>query len=262
MMTAVDSSVERIHAHLAAVGAEALTWCKPAYFDRRLRIRWRACGVADPAAYADLLDHDAAERSRLAAALTVNVTGFFRNPSVWSALGPLLSWPSGRPLAAWSAGCATGEEAWSLAALLWRQRPQPGAWQIDATDLDARSLAVAVPGRYPVRMRAALASMVPDAPLTVEPDGLVMPAIWREAIRFRQADLTRPGERTGCDLILCRNVLIYFTEAAQERILTGLVDALRPGGLLVLGKAELAAWAVAPRLEPVDRRERIYRRVR
>ncbi|MBX3147585.1 MAG: hypothetical protein KF785_12545 [Gemmatimonadales bacterium] len=262
MMAAVDSTVGRIHAHLASIGAGALTLCKPAYFERRLRSRWRACGVVDLESYADLLDRDAAERSRLAAALTINVTGFFRNPTAWAALGRALVWPADRPLMAWSAGCATGEEAWSLAALLWRQRPEPGAWQVEATDLDAPSLAVALRGRYPLAVRAAVAAVVPEAPLVVDADGVSMPEAWRSRLRFRQADLTRPGATSGADLILCRNVLIYFAEAAQDAILTSLVDALHPGGLLMLGKAELAAWAVLPRLETVDRRERIYRRVR
>ncbi len=262
MIATADAPVARIHAHLTAAGAGALTRCKPAYFERRLRSRWRACGVADLASYADLLDRDAGERDRLVAVLTINVTGFFRNPSAWVALGTLLPWSPGRPLMAWSAGCATGEEAWSLAALLWQRTSDPGAWRVDATDLDARSLAVAERGNYPAGARAAIGNLVPDAPLQAGPEGVTMPAAWRDAIRFRQADLTRPSQRTDYDVILCRNVLIYFTEPAQEQILNALIDALRPGGLLMLGKAELAAWAVSPRLESVDRRERIYRRVR
>ncbi|MHB1328264.1 MAG: CheR family methyltransferase [Gemmatimonadales bacterium] len=256
----LDAPVARIHAHLSAAGAAALTLCKPAYFERRLRSRWRACGVPDLESYADLLDRDPDERDRLVAALTINVTGFFRNPSAWTALASVLPWSPGRPLRAWSAGCATGEEAWSLAALLW-QASGSGAWQVDATDLDLPSLAVAARGHYPAAAEAAIRSVVSGAPLTVGADAVVMPAAWRDAIRFQHADLTRPAQQADYDVILCRNVLIYFTGPAQEQILNSLVDALRPGGLLMLGKAELAAWGVSPRLESVDRRERIYRRV-
>src|SRR5690606_11193046 len=83
----------------------------------------------------------------------------------------------------------------------------------------------------------------------------------RGNVRFRAADLTRNPLISSLDLILCRNVLIYFTPAAQERVMRLLLAALAPGGLLMLGKAELAAFDLLPRLEIVDRQERIYRRV-
>ncbi|MBL8988496.1 MAG: protein-glutamate O-methyltransferase CheR [Gemmatimonadetes bacterium] len=260
-----DVGLARIRRHLTAMGAESLTLFKGNYFDRRLQSRLRVRGVPDSDTYADLLDRDPDERRRLVSALAIGVTGFFRNPTAWGRLGSLLG-DSAAPVTftAWSAGCATGEEAWSLALLLADLEGRgrgPIDWRVEGTDLDDRSLEVARAGVYSPRATADIAAVLGSAPGDVSSDRFTVPAEVRQRVRFRQADLAAAPPLGDLDLILCRNVLIYFTPAAQSRVMDQLLGALRPGGLLMLGKAELAAFDLLPRLEIVDRRERIYRRI-
>ena len=262
MRTPADPSLERVHRHLRAWGGASFSLLKPAYFARRLRTRWRARGVADPARYADVLDQDPMECTRLAAALAIGVTGFFRNPEAWTRLRALLAVELiDRVPRVWSAGCATGEEAWSSALLLASLGEGAGRGRVDGTDLDPASLEVARRGSYPARVLGDIRAVLDPAPGEMTGAHYQVPAALRTQVVFSRADLTMPPVAAGYDLVLCRNVLIYFTVPAQEQILTNLLGALRDGGLLMLGKAELAGTGILPRLEVVDRRERIYRRV-
>ncbi|MGE0441634.1 MAG: protein-glutamate O-methyltransferase CheR [Gemmatimonadales bacterium] len=261
MTAATETALDRIHRRLADAGAGSLTRFKSGYFERRLRTRFRARAVADPEAYADLLDTDPDESRRLVSALAIGVTGFFRNPSAWRRLGELVAAEGRGGLRAWSAGCATGEEAWSLGLLLDGIPSLGGQWTVQATDLDDRSLAVARGGDYPARVRPDIEAVRDPGIEAAEPDRYRVPAALRERVRFARADLCAAPPAAELDLVLCRNVLIYFTADAQERILEGLLSSLRVGGLLMLGKAELAGFAFLPRLEIADRAERLYRRI-
>lgn len=259
-----DSGLARVHAHLAEMGLGALSLYKEPCFGRRLAIRLRACRDATVDAYADRLDRDSAERERLVAALSIGVTAFFRNPEAWRRLAAAIdaAGPVDR-FHAWSAGCSTGEEAYSVALLIHRlaQRGTLGDWRVVATDLDQRSLATARDGRYPRQAAAAIEAVVGPIEAAVDHEAVRFPPALRERIEFRRADVTRPGSVGRFDLVICRNVLIYFGAAGQEQVVANLVQALRPGGLLMLGKAELAAGAASAGLDVVDRRERLYRRV-
>jgi two-component system CheB/CheR fusion protein len=271
MTDRTDRGLERVHRHLADLGAHSLTLFKGPYFDRRLRSRLRVRGVADAEAYADVLDREPDERRRLVSALAIGVTGFFRNPTAWIRLGHLIE-PSRRAATALdqppafralSAGCATGEEAWSLALLL-ADRAEAGVisdWQVDGTDLDERSLVVARGGEYSDRVISDIRPVLDPVPGVVA-DGQfsVSPSV-RSKVRFRRVDLTKPVGSDEYDLVVCRNVLIYFATEAQQRVMESILTVLRIGGLLMLGQAELAAFQLLPRLEIVDRRERIYRRM-
>ncbi|MFN0177354.1 MAG: CheR family methyltransferase [Gemmatimonadales bacterium] len=258
------SGIARVHAHLATMGLEALSLYKEPCFGRRLASRLRACGDATVEAYADRLDQEPAERERLVAALSIGVTAFFRNPEAWRRLAAAID--AAGPMArfhAWSAGCSTGEEAYSIALLIHRlaERGTLGDWRVVATDLDQRALATAREGRYPRRDLAAIEAVVGPIEAAVDDRSILLPVALRGRIVFRRADLTRPGPVGQFDLVSCRNVLIYFGTAGQEQVVANLVRSLRLGGLLMLGKAELAAGAASAGLEVVDRRERIYRRV-
>jgi chemotaxis methyl-accepting protein methylase len=157
-------------------------------------------------------------------------------------------------------GCATGEEAYSLAMLLDRVLPPGVPWTVEGSDLDERSLETARAARYPARVLPDIAAVGP-ARGTVSPAGFEVAAELRARVRFRRDDLTAPAARGPFDLVLCRNVLIYFGPEGQALALASLARALAPGGLLVLGRAELPARTAAAGLAVVDARERIYRRV-
>jgi chemotaxis methyl-accepting protein methylase len=229
-------------------------------FERRLASRLRIRGVASVAAYADLLDREPEERIKLLSAIAIGVTSFFRNPSAWVRLAELLRAKPTDRVEAWCAGCATGEEPYSLALLLAGIPQRPGAWSVLGTDVDERSLAVAREADYPGRVTIDIENAGFTAFGSRNDGRFRIDETIRRHTTFRREDLLAPIPRSQFDLVVCRNVLIYFGAEGQRRALINLGSALREGGLLLLGKAELASVDAGVPLELVDRRERIYRR--
>lgn len=238
---------------------------------RRIAVRMRACGVHTLAEYLTVLHTTAGEAERLRDALTINVTRFYRNPETWDALRrlalpQLVSAREGR-VSVWSAGCSSGEEPYTAAMLLADVAHEQGhpEWidrlHVDATDIDRASLE-----------RAAAASYRPDAASDMPPalrsrylvpdgEGLVVASAVRRRVTVTHRDLgIDPPLRERYDLILCRNVVIYFDRAMQERLFLTFVSRLTPGGILVLGKVETLLGPARAELQLVDARERIYRR--
>jgi len=237
---------------------------------RRIAVRMRARGVHTFDAYARLLDQDAHEYEQLLDALTINVTKFYRNAETWAALAPLLAeqWRARHgELAVWSAGCASGEEPYTIAVALAeaaRTTGRPlGRARIIATDIDRVSLERAQAARYPAsafsEMPADLVTRwfgVPDGEGFRSPK----PEI-RALVHVSRHDLTRDRPPDPpYDLVACRNVVIYFDRATQERLFAGFAAALRPGGLLLLGKVETLFGPARDMLRLEDPRERIYRK--
>lgn len=236
---------------------------------RRVAVRLRARGVASYAAYAALLDSDTQEYDKLLDALTINVTKLFRNWSTYASLQQLVIpalWDRPEPtLKVWSAGCSSGEEAYSLATLFRHHAVAVGEAarmsrvQVLGTDIDRRSLAAAARGVY---AEAAFGDTPPGLRASYFSAGWpasVDPAV-RGLVRFLKHDLIREPAPAKQHLIACRNVIIYFDRATQEMLFERFHAALIPGGYLVLGKVEtlLGDWRV--RFSPVDPRERIYQR--
>ena len=231
---------------------------------RRLAVRMRARGVHTYDDYGALLDRDPREYDQLLDALTINVTKFYRNPETWAALAPHLAavWRArhGR-LHVWSAGCASGEEPYTIAVLLAEiagSRPIEHAY-IDATDVDRLSLERTRAASYaenaftemPAELRRRY--FTPGPP----PRSPVPPV--RALVHVSAHDLMRqPPPRPPYDLIVCRNVVIYFERQAQERLFETFARALAPGGILLLGKVETLFGPARERLTLVDPRERIY----
>jgi len=235
---------------------------------RRLAVRMRACGVKTFAEYADVLDLRPGEVDQLLQALTINVTGFFRNPETWARLAaalPDLLAGGSDVVRAWSAGCASGEEAWTTAILLSTavERTAPGrvAVGVDATDVDEVVLKEARAGEYdPDAFRE-----MPAEPFRrwTEPAGsrVRVRDDLRGMVRFLRHDLAQGlAPDPPYDLVVCRNVLIYFEKSIQQDLFLRFADALRPGGLLLLGKVETLHGPARERLETIDTRERIFRR--
>jgi chemotaxis methyl-accepting protein methylase len=213
-------------------------------------------GAAGLAAYLRLLQEDPAELGALVEALTVKVSSFFRDPLAFEHLAELvLPELLARKAAArdpslrlWSAGCATGEEPYSLAILVHealRREPSPPAVTILATDLDERALARARAGRYPASALANVRHGLVAAAFEPDGDGFRVADHLARAVTFAVHDLLDP--RAGApaesvfgsfDLVLCRNVLIYFEPAWQEFACERLYRSLAPGGHLLLGRTE------------------------
>ncbi len=241
---------------------------KESCLKRRVAVRMRACRVGSYDEYARLLDRDQAEYEKLLNTLTINVTKFFRNRDTWEAIArTALAAPSllhGHEFRAWSAGCASGEEPYTLAILLAEaliDRPSLlDTVHIDATDLDVTSLEKARRGTY---AESAFDEMPRDLlhryfegsePRRIRSDV-------QGIVHFRRHDITTdPAPAPPYDLILCRNVLIYFDRGSQDRLLAGFIGALKPGGFLVLGRTETLLGTLRDTVQLVDSRERIFRR--
>ena len=166
-------------------------------------------------------------------------------------------------LRAWSAGCATGEEPYSLAILILDALAREGdrqrwAVRVTATDLDDKALEKAKAARY------ESVSMIPGLALEdyfLESGGsYVVRDEVRRPVRFLLLDIAKPPPLRHLDIILCRNVLIYFERGKQAHILEIFHRCLRPGGFLVLGKSEAIIGAAQGGFAPFRRRERIYRK--
>lgn len=236
---------------------------------RRIAVRMRARGVHTYRDYARVLDADAHEYDRLLDALTINVTRFFRNPEAWAALdakvlAPLLA-AGTAPVRVWSAGCASGEETYTLAMLMQKRAAANGrrarSIEILGTDIDKASLDAAAAGMYP---EAAFVD-VPDEIRAAHFAGAgphAVPALARALVKFARHDLLGDSAPGGpYDLIVCRNVAIYFDKKSQDALWNLFYTALRPGGVLMQGKVETLPPSQRTRFESVDARERIFRRM-
>lgn len=243
---------------------------KPRCLERRIAVRMRARGVHTYEDYARVLDSDPSEYDGLVAALTINVTRVFRNPETFVAMRErvipgIWNGVKGR-IRAWSAGCASGEEAWSLAVLFAEHAARSGApgdverVSILGSDIDIASLRTAQAARYQEYAFAETPAEVRGRWFGLGPGGSPHETL-RSMVSFEQRDLLSPAAFPGPHhLILCRNVLIYFDRPAQDELMRRFHQVLEPGGYLVLGKVEALAGDVRGLFDPVDMRERIYRR--
>jgi len=215
----------------ARAGLDPPAWA----LEARVRERAAALGLSDED-YAARAAADTAELDRLIELLRVGETRFFRHRAQLEALGDRVLPQLRSPVAAWSAGCASGEEAWTLAMLLAERGL---AFELWATDLSAAALARARAGRY------AAARVEADVPPALRAryfrriggDDVINDRL-RAHVRFEAHNLLAATGGRELDLILCRNVLIYFDEARRAEALARLVRALKPGGWLCVGYSE------------------------
>jgi two-component system, chemotaxis family, CheB/CheR fusion protein len=233
---------------------------------RRFQKRMQAAGAESYEGYRDYLETHPDEYSELFNTILINVTGFFRDKEAWDLLANevipamIKAKDDDSPIRVWSAGCASGEEPYSVAMLLcealgedaFRERAK-----IFATDVDEHALA------------QAREAMFTPKQLDGVPDGLreryfprvnhsyqVRSDVRRAAI-FGRNDLLQDPPISRVDLLVCRNTLMYFAPPAQERILRNLYFALAPGGYLMVGKAE-ALQSRTHLFQPCDLRRRLF----
>jgi chemotaxis protein methyltransferase CheR len=237
---------------------------------RRIAVRMRARGVHTYRDYAAVLDREAGEYELLLDALTINVTKLFRNWETFSAIAenvvPAL-WPeNGDHIRCWSAGCASGEEPYSLAILLHREAVQRrdekalSRIMILGTDIDRESLKAAERGTFGEDAFADTPPAIRRRYFSPKPPHALEPAV-KSMVRFERRDLLHePTPSGGLDLITCRNVIIYFDRASQETLFQRFFDALVPGGFLVLGKVETLLGPARTLFVAVNPRERIFRK--
>ena len=239
---------------------------------RRVGVRMRAKGASSYSDYANMLDADTHEYDRLHRVLTINVTKFFRNWETYAVLEqrviPQLWERSDPQIRIWSAGCASGEEAYSIAILMHQHAAATeSAERLDGvsivgTDIDAHCIGDAeravysetALGETPQALRAryfrtesTMRTVVPEA---------------KRLVTFEQEDILQAAPPLDpVHLILCRNVIIYFQRDAQESLLREFHRILAPGGFLVLGKVETLLGEIRGLFSPVNARERVFRKL-
>ena len=235
---------------------------------RRIAVRMRARGQRTFAEYAQLLDREPGEYDHLLDTLTINVTKFFRNLETWEAVEQLVVpqlFASRGPIRVWSAGSASGEEAYTASILLreWAERHGKTAdlarVRIVGTDIDRRSLENAERGVYPelsmgeIPPRLLAKWFTPGPPYRIRPEA-------QQNVSFVRKDLISGTPERDQSLIFCRNVVIYFDREIQERLFKDFYDALVPGGYLVMGKVETLIGVARTLFRPVNNRERIFQK--
>lgn len=236
--------------------------------ERRIRNRMMTLGISDMEHYHRLLRDSTEEVHLLIARLTIKVSRFYRNPLVFDAIRteilPKLM-ELRRPVRVWSAGCAHGEEAYTL-AMLMEEAKVPG--EVIATDIDPLALGSA---RMAMFDRTAMAEL--PAPLIarfLKPISEVSPTTYevdqrvRARVTFEHADLTSLGRTTTepFDFVCCRNMLIYWNPVVQGAIFGHLLSRLHCGGWLCLGEAEWPDRTTLSWLEVVAARLRLFRHKR
>jgi chemotaxis protein methyltransferase CheR len=235
---------------------------------RRIAVRMRARGVHTFEEYGLVLDRDRHEYELLLDTLTINVTKFFRNPETFAAIDrelvPALYARVEPQLRIWSAGCASGEEPYSLAMLMHRYAIAQGKRfdrvEVLGTDLDRASLVAADRAAYLEPTLADTPAEIRQMYFPMQPPYRIHRDV-RARVQFRRLDLLRDPFPEPQHLIVCRNVIIYFDRATQEALFERFAAALLPGGFLVLGRVETLFGPARTMFTPVDSRERLFRRI-
>lgn len=216
---------------------------RPAQMERRLRSFARRAGHDDLDGYLAALRRDVAARGAFLDHMTINVSELFRNPERFAELEArflpeLVARPSGRGLRVWSAGCSYGAEPYTLAILLAEAAPGL-AHDLVATDIDETVLARAREGVFSEQDLQNVSRQRRRRWFAERPGGgwQVTPEL-RAMARFSRLDLLKDPYPRACDLVVCRNVVIYFTDDAKERIYERFFEILRPGGVLFVGSTE------------------------
>lgn len=211
--------------------------------ERAVRRRMAATGDGDPCQYARLMPDRLGEIDALVDEISVPETWFFRDQTPFEFLRQWAASGGRRRVCALSAGCATGEEAYSIAAALLEAGVPADGVRVLGIDFSARSLAAARQGRYRSRMPR------PEIParyrrlFSVDGDTVAVGEDLKRRVEFRRANLTTPGLLAGerFDVVFCRNVLIYLTSGGRRALLDNLERILTGGGILVVGGAEFLA---------------------
>ena len=231
---------------------------------RRMAVR----GIESLTDYVKVLREDPHEPEALTQNLLVSVTSFFRDPEAYDALRRHLdeliaSVPHDRPIRVWVAGCATGEEVYSLAMILAEQIGDRTALtsrlKIFATDLDEGALAVARRAVYPLAAREHVPPDLAERYTRTSGDSFAIDPALRDCVVFARHNVIEDPPFPQLHLVSCRNVLIYFAAPLQRRVIERLIYPLQPNGLLWLGGSE-SVGPGATGVEPIDSQFRIYRR--
>ena len=236
---------------------------------RRISSRMQTVRVGTFRDYLDLLQVDPDEFTALFDTILINVTGFFRDPAVWDVLATeylprLLAARRGdEPIRLWSAGCASGEEAYTLAILLAEALGVDEARRrvkIYGTDIDEAALTVARHANYGAKAVAGMPEPLLERYFERAGSAFTFRKDLRRIVIFGRHDLVQAAPISHIDVLTCRNTIMYFNSETQSRVLPRLRFALCDDGVLVLGRAEMLL-SYGHLFEPADLKRRIFTKV-
>jgi chemotaxis protein methyltransferase CheR len=247
---------------------------KPAFIKRRLDRRMRILNISEYSQYSHVLKNNRKEFEEIFSSLSINVTNFFRDPKVFdgfqlSILPQILSGLNERrKIRIWSAGCASGEEPYSIAMMFKQEFGKMINLDVKviANDVNKMAIQFAERGRYPVK---SVESLPPDLiknnfqKITDNENNMGYEIIQsiKDMVTFKTGDILSDTVQSF-DVIFCRNVLIYYEKEAQELIFTKFYKGLKDTGYLVLGMDETMFGRRCQKLfNPLMARERIYQKV-
>lgn len=267
----LKSGLEKVLILLRAHNGQDFSLYKKSTLYRRIERRMGVHQIDRIATYVGFLQENPQELELLFREFLIGVTNFFRDPAAWerlrdAALPPLFeSCPAGRVLRAWVPGCSTGEEAYSLAMIFKEaiEKCRPAgrfALQIFATDIDSDAIDRARQGHYPGTIAADVTPERLARFFVATNDGFQVSKEIREMVVFAPQNLIQDPPFTKLDLLLCRNLLIYFGTELQKKLLPLFHYSLVPGGVLFLGNSE-ALGSAMDLFAPLDAKARIFRRI-
>jgi two-component system, chemotaxis family, CheB/CheR fusion protein len=242
------------------------TGYKRSSLERRIGKRMHEVGSRDPGEYQDYLEVHPDEFAELFNTILINVTGFFRDASLWDNLRAevlpalLSSRAPDAPIRVWCAGCASGEEPYSVAMVLsellgdaaYRERVK-----IYATDVDEDALQTARQASYSAKQVEAIPAEALDRCFDLVEGRYIVRQDLRRTVIFGRNDLVQDAPISRVDLLLCRNTLMYFNAETQSRILHRFQFGLDPAGVLVLGKSEMLLTH-GDLFTPIDLKRRVF----
>jgi two-component system CheB/CheR fusion protein len=246
------------------------TGYKRSSLERRIRKRMEEVGCETYADYLDHLEVHQDEFAFLFNTVLINVTGFFRDAAMWEHLrtevvpGLVVSRPADAPIRVWCAGCASGEEAYTVAMVLadvlgdsaYRERVK-----IYATDVDDDALQSARQASYPAKAVESVPREVLERYFERYDSRYVFRTDLRRTVIFGRNDLVQDAPISRIDLLVCRNTLMYFNAETQAQILRRFHFGLDDGGVMVLGKSEMLITH-GDLFQPLDLKRRVFRKVR
>lgn len=263
-----EDAFSRLLAFVEEELAFATSHYNDSYLDRRVSSRMRRTGCESYEAYFERLRDEPDEQRALLDAMSINVTGFFRNPDVWDGIRDVLRTLSAanERVHVWSAACADGREPYSLSMLAHDDpRIDESAVHVVATDISESALETARNGVYEESRTVDLGDQLEYLSgyrRYVEPDGgtyRIRDPVKRN-VSFERHDLINGEAKSGFDLVICRNLFIYIDNEYKREMLGTIARSLRREGYLVIGKAETIPPNLKSAFTVRDSRLRIYRR--
>lgn len=260
----LDEAMQRVLDTLSGHHNVDFSSYKKTTLARRIHRRMQLSGARDTQAYAEQVRRDREESKLLFHDLLIGVTEFFRDTAAYrklsEAIGESLFNADSSEVRVWVAGCATGEEAYSVAMLLDEAREACG-WKgrirVFATDIHEAALRHASAGVYPAESLRKVSQERRERYFTEDGTSLRVVDSLRDMIVFASHNLVANAPFTQLDLVCCRNVLIYFQQSMQARVLALFHFGLRTGGLLFLGPSETLG-KLDEEFEPVSATAKIF----